>query len=229
MITIEHRDAIEALRNLEENSVDLVVTDPPYKLVQGGCTNNAVRLTGATDLKGGGVFANNSIKFSDWLPEVYRVLKDGTHCYVMCNDRNMRELLNAAHDAKFKLLNVLTWKKSKHSPNRYYLKNSEFIVMLRKGHATNIRNMGTFTVLEVPNVNSKTHPSEKPIELLRILIENSSDEGALVVDPFVGSGSTAEACVIAGRKFYGTEVEEKYAVLANQRIYDALQAEEADL
>ena len=64
----------------------------------------------------------------------------------------MRELLNVAYESGFKLLNILTWKKSKHNPNRYYLKNSEFIVMLRKGKAVNINNMGTYQVLEVNNV-----------------------------------------------------------------------------
>lgn len=211
-------DAIEVMKKIKDNSVDLVVTDPPYKLVQGGCTNKAVRLKGATDLKSGSVFSNNSIKFKDWIPEVYRVLKENTHCYIMCNDRNLKELLVESENAGFKLLNILVWKKTKHSPNRYYLKNAEFIVFLRKGKAKNINNMGTFQVLEFDNVKSKLHPSEKPVELMKILIENSTQENDIVLDPFVGVGSVALACKELNRKYIGVELDESYYNIAYNRI-----------
>lgn len=215
---IYQRDCIEGMQMLPDCSVDLVVTDPPYRLVQGGCTNNAVKLKGAVDLQSGSVFKNNSIPFTTWLPEVYRVLKEGTHCYVMVNDRNLLDLLTEVHKVGFKLLNILTWKKSKHAPNRYYLKNSEFIVFLRKGRAKNINNMGTYAVLEVDNVSNKNHPSEKPVELMRILIDNSSNEGDVVLDPFMGSGTTAVAAVRTNRKFIGFETEREYVEIANQRL-----------
>lgn len=172
-------------------------------------------------MKSGSVFKHNSIKFAEWLPELYRVLKEGSHCYVMVNDRNMLELLSEAKKSKFKLLNILTWKKTKHTPNRYYLKNSEFIVFLRKGRAKNINNMGTFQVLEVDNVSKKRHPSEKPVELMNILINNSSNENEIVLDPFLGSGTTAVSAVINNRKFIGIEQEWEYCEIANERIKEA--------
>ena len=119
MSRIINKDCLEVFKSMEDESVDLVVTDPPYKLVQGGCTNHAVKLKGADveGLKSGEVFKNNTIKFSEWVPEVYRVLKKNKHCYIMCNDRNLQELLNEGTKAGFKVLNVLVWGKSKHSPN----------------------------------------------------------------------------------------------------------------
>ena len=205
---------------MPDECVDLVVTDPPYKLISGGCTNHAVKLKGSdiTELKSGSVFNNNIIKFSEWIPEVYRLLKDGTHCYIMCNDRNLQEVLNEGTKAKFKLLNVLVWGKSKHSPNRYYLKNCEFIVMFRKGKARNINNMGTKQLIQIPNVESKKHPSEKPVELMKILIENSSNEWDTVLDPFMGAGSTGEACGILNRYFIGVEINSKYYNIAKERL-----------
>lgn len=215
-------DCLEIMDKLIENGVkvDCFVTDPPYKLIQGGCTNHAVKLKGANldDLKNGSIFSNNTIKFSEWLPKVYSILKENSHCYIMCNDRNLQELLNESIKVGFRLLNILTWKKSKHSPNRYYLKNAEFIVFLRKGKAKNINNMGTKQVLEVDNVDNKLHPSEKPIDLLKILIENSSQKSEIILDCFMGSGSTCIACQNTNRNFIGIELDEKYYKIARDRI-----------
>ncbi len=214
-------DCLEVMKQIEDGSVDLVVTDPPYKIVGGGCTNKAVRYTGSEhdELKSGKLFGSNIIKFNEWIPVIYDKVKDGSHVYIMCNDRNLREVLNVAHNSKFKLLNILTWKKTKHNPNRYYLKNSEFIVMLRKGKAVNINNMGTFQVLEVPNVDKKLHPSDKPVDLMKILVANSSKNGETVLDPFMGAGSVGVACdEIGNRKFIGIELDEKYFSIAKERI-----------
>jgi site-specific DNA-methyltransferase (adenine-specific) len=206
------------MKGIKDNSIDLIVTDPPYKIIAGGSTNKAVTLKGANGMASGNIFEINKIKFADWLPDLYRVLKDGSHCYIMVNDRNMLEMLTECKKAKFKLLNILTWKKTRHTPNRYYLKNSEFIVLLRKGKAKNINNMGSFQVLEIDNVKTKSHPSEKPIELMKIFIENSSLKGEIVLDPFAGSGSTLLACLNIDRNFIGFELDKQYYELALERI-----------
>ena len=212
------------MKDIPDKSIDLVVTDPPYKIVQGGCTNKAVRLKGSNQeqLKKGTLFNNNSIKFNEWIPEVYRVLKNNSHCYIMSNDRNINELLNVCEKVGFKLLNILVWGKSKHSPNRYYLKNCEFIVFLRKGKAKNINNMGTKQLLLIDNVENKNHPSEKPIKLMEILIKNSSNEQDKVLDPFMGSGSTGVACINTNRNFIGIELDENYFNIAKERINNVI-------
>lgn len=219
-LELYNSDFLEVASKMPDEIVDLVVTDPPYKIVQGGCTNHAVKLKGSSlaDLKSGQVFGSNTIKFSEWIPEVYRLLKKNTHCYIMCNDRNLQGVLNEGTKAGFKLLNVLVWGKPKHSPNRYYLKNCEFIVMFRKGNAKNIRNMGTKQLLQIPNVENKRHPSEKPVDLMKILVENSSEEWETVLDPFMGSGSTGEACGILNRYFIGVELDPKHFELAKKRL-----------
>lgn len=220
MIDLRQGDCLELMKDIPDESIDLVVTDPPYKIVQGGCTNKAVRLKGSNQeqLKKGTLFNNNSIKFNEWIPEVYRVLKNNSHCYIMSNDRNINELLNICENVGFKLLNILVWGKSKHSPNRYYLKNCEFIVFLRKGKAKNINNMGTKQLLLIDNVENKNHPSEKPIKLMEILIKNSSNEKDIVLDPFLGSGTTGVACVNTNRNFIGIELSEEYYNIAKERI-----------
>lgn len=200
MIIID--DCMNVFKTIQDNSIDLVCTDPPYKKVQGGCTNHAVRLSGATqkDMAEGRFFKENIIKFEEWMPEVYRVLKDGTHCYIFSDDRNLNDILTIGKKCGFKLLNILIWKKTKHCPNRYYLKNSEFIVLFRKGKARNINNMGTFQVLEFANVEHKIHPAQKPYDLIQCLILNSSSENELVLDPFAGSCVVEEVCKENNRK-----------------------------
>tara|TARA_R110002074_G_scaffold189692_1_gene355571 strand:+ start:1368 stop:2042 length:675 start_codon:yes stop_codon:yes gene_type:complete len=213
-------DCLEVMKTIESGSIDAIITDPPYKIIQGGCTNKAVRLKGTTheDLKNGALFKHNDIKFSDWLNDAFRVLKNGSHCIVMTNDRNLEQLLTDSRKAKFKLLNILVWKKSKHSPNRYYMKNAEFLVLLRKGSAKNINDMGTRQVLEFDNVKTKTHPTEKPVELLTKLIENSTNENEIVLDLFMGTGSTGVAAKNLNRNFIGIEQDDKYFEIAKQRI-----------
>lgn len=211
---------MNVFKRIPTGVIGLVCTDPPYKKVTGGCTNRAVRLSGASqdDLSKGRFFKENMVKFEEWLPECYRVLKEGTHCYIMCDDRNLKAILNIGEQVGFRLLNILTWKKSRHTPNRYYLKNSEFIVLFRKGKAKNINRMGTYQVLEFSNVEKKVHPAEKPFDLVNCLVENSSNEQDVVLDPFMGSGVCGEVCMKTGRKFIGIEMDEKYFKIAKQRI-----------
>jgi len=232
--TLYHGDCLVELNNIKSESIDLIVTDPPYKIISGGCRiadlgdepsgilthrQNNKRLDWVDDVRTGKMFKENDIKFSQWIPHIFRVLKNGTHFYVMVNDRNMQEMLNVCIENKFKLVNILTWKKNNCTPNRWYMKNTEFILMFRKGKARNINNLGSKTCIEVDNIiGNKTHPTEKPILLLKILIENSSQKLETVLDPFMGTGSTGVACINTNRNFIGIEKDEKYFKIAEKRI-----------
>lgn len=228
MTTLINDDCLKALKNIEDNSIDLIVTDPPYKIISGGRKVNGdtstqpsgmfTKLSEENNVKSGKLFKHNDIKFKDWMPEMFRVLREQTHAYFMVNDRNLNDLINEGEKAGFKLQNILIWKKNNSTPNRYYMKCSEFIVMFRKGKAKNIKNMGSKTVLEVDNVRNKTHPTEKPVELLEILISNSSNENDVVLEPFLGTGSCGVACKNLNRKFIGIEIDKEYFEIAEKRI-----------
>lgn len=221
-------DCLKALKEIEDNSVDLIVTDPPYKIISGGRKVNGdvstqpsgmfTKLSKENNVKSGKLFKHNDIKFKDWMPEMFRVLKEQTHAYFMVNDRNLNNLITEAEKVGFKLQNILIWKKNNATPNRYYMKCSEFIVMFRKGKAKSINNMGSKAVLEVNNVRNKTHPTEKPVELLEILIGNSSNENDLILEPFLGTGSCAVACQNLNRRFIGIEIDKEYFEIAQKRI-----------
>lgn len=173
----------------------------------------------ATYTKQGKLFKHNDIKFSDWLPEIYRVLKDGTHCYIMINPRNLKDLQTDAENAGFIFQQLIVWDKGNQTPNKFYLNAYELILMLRKGKAKKINNMGTKNILRVPNILlTKKHPTEKPSSLMRILVENSSQPGEIVLDPFMGVGGVGVACMETGRNFIGIEIDEQYYNIARERI-----------
>jgi site-specific DNA-methyltransferase (adenine-specific) len=100
------------------------------------------------------------------------------------------------------------------------MNSCEFILFLRKGKAKRINNLGSKTILKVDNVRGKLHPTQKPVELMKILIENSSNEGDVVLDPFMGSGSTGVACLNTNRNFIGIELDKNYFEIAKERLND---------
>lgn len=224
MITLKNSDMKQELKSVSDNSIDLLVTDPPYLIVQGGCTKPLGGMLGnkhseLSNVKHGRVFDHNSIKFSDWLSDVYRVLKPKSHAYIFCSGRRLNELTTEALKAGFIYQNLLVWVKQNSVPNKYYMNRAEFILMLRKGGAKNINLLGSNTVLEYRNkLGNKLHPTEKPVELLKHLILNSTKENEIVLDPFVGCGSTAIACALTGRQFIGYEIDKKYYDVAMSEI-----------
>lgn len=223
-IDLRHGDCLELMKDIPDGSIDLVATDCPYHIVSGGCTNKGKGngIFQKEKASNGKLFDHNEIEFSEWLPDVYRVLKPATHCYIFCNGRNLKELQQAAENAGFSYQNTLVWDKGNVTPNRYYMGACEFILMLKKGKARTINNRGCSNVLRVKNkVGKKHHPTEKPVDLMRILVENSTKPGDIVFDPFMGSGSTGIACVDTGRRFIGMELDKQYFDIAMNRIGEA--------
>ena len=232
-IRLFNGDCLEVMDKLIEQGVkvDAIITDPPYKLTSGGHANTKIKgCIGRIEnehAKTGNIFSHNKITFKDWFGKAYQLLKDGTHFYCMCNDKNLQGVLNAGEEAGFKEVNVLVWEKGMHTPTQYYMKNVEFIVLFRKGKAKYINNMGSFALIKIHGVRgNKIHPSEKPVELMKHLIENSTNENDLILDPFIGSGSTGVACINTNRKFIGIELDEKYFNIASDRIHKALSEKE---
>ena len=166
-------DCLALMKNIPDGSIDLVATDCPYHIVSGGCTNKGKGdgIFQKENASGGKLFEHNDIEFSEWLPEVYRVLKPATHCYIFCNGRNLAQLQSEAEKVGFVFQNTLVWDKGNVTPNRYYMGACEFILMFRKGKARTINNRGCSNILRVKNkVGKKYHPTEKPVDLMRVLI-----------------------------------------------------------
>lgn len=217
-------DCLELMKEIPDGSVDLVVTDPPYKTITGGTCDGKRSKRPKGMLSGNKkLFDYQKINVQDWLPNVYRVLKPGSHCYIFTNSLNLTEMLVESQHVGFKLHNVLVWEKNNCTPSQFYMKNCEYILFLRKGKAKWINNIGdSKTVHKFNNViGNKVHPTEKPVGLIEFYVNNSSNLGDTVLDPFMGSGSTGVACLNAGRNFIGIELDEHYFNVAKERIEKA--------
>lgn len=220
-----HGDAIALLAALPDNCIDLVVTDPPYRVISGGnsspaSTANYGWKSSVLAANDGKIFDANKISFTDYMPHLYRVLKPGSHCYVMVNNLNLRDLLNVADAVGFGFHNLLRWDKNTVNANRWYMKDCEYTGFFYKKPAKSINYPGskqgfTCKTLRGPD---KLHPTQKPVELMAHYVTNSSDPGAVVLDPFAGAGSTLVAAAESGRRFIGCEIDPAYYIASMGRL-----------
>ena len=224
MIDLRKGDCLELMKDIPDESVDLIATDPPYKLTSRGGSGTMGGYWKGEKAKKGVIFDNNSISCKEYLPEFYRILKEKSILYLMCNNTNLQEMINVATQSGFKFVKSLIWEKGNKICGRYYMNCFEYILLFRKGGDKPIKNCGTPDILKVPikkqkDINGKNlHDTEKPVELMKILIENSSNENEIVLDPFMGIGSTGIACMNTNRNFIGIELDEKYFNIAKERI-----------
>lgn len=221
-----NNDCLDVLKGIPDGTIDLIATDPPYKTTARGNHGNAGGMFKKDLNKKGMVFNHNSITPDQYASEFYRVLKEDSHCYVMTNHVNLISMLNEFTNAGFHFIKSLIWNKKNKIMGQYYMSQFEYILFFRKSKAKQINNCGTSDILEVANKKQKDtggnnlHDTEKPVELMRILVENSSREGELVLDPFMGIGATGVACKQLNRNFIGVELDPQYFEIAKHRIED---------
>ena len=212
------------MKLIPDESIDLIVTDPPYRVTSRGSAGNSGGMLQKDINKKGQVFSFNNINCQEYAPEFFRVLKDGSHCYVMTNHINLINMLNVFTNCGFHFIKCLIWDKGNKIMGQYYMSQFEYILFFRKGKGVRINNCGTSDILKVPNIKTKDsngkniHDTEKPVELMEILINNSSKENQIVLDPFMGIGSTGIACINSERLFVGIEIDKKYFDESKKRL-----------
>ena len=243
-ITLMCCDCMQILPKIPSESVDLLVTDPPYKVTPKGTSKSTVGGMLAKPLyKKGKVFQHNNLDCTVYAPEFFRILKDGSHCYVMTNHVNLQHFLNTYTKAGFHFIKSLIWLKDNKICGGFYMSQFEYILFFRKGRGIPIRHAGTSDVFEEESVNevlrvpnkklkapdgSNLHDTEKPVSLVQTLITNSSDVGNIVIDPFMGIGSVGVACKATGRQFIGMEIDESYFKTAKERVKNTVFQKEAE-
>ena len=222
--TFYNLDCMVGMKDIPNNYIDLIVTDPPYKVTSRGSSGNAGGMLKKEINKSGNVFNHNDIKPIEYLPELYRILKEGSHLYIMVNHINLQEMLNVATENNFNFIKSLVWDKGNKIMGQFYMSQFEYILFFRKGKGKKINNCGTSDIIRIPNIKTKgsngnnLHDTEKPIALMELLIKNSSIENNIVLDPFVGVGSTLLACKNLKRNYIGFELDKKYYDVACNRI-----------
>jgi len=205
-----------------QDIADCVVTDPPYPLTSGG--KNTSTLGGVLSKEkysNNGKIVDCDISWTEIGQICFILLKNDTHCYIMSNNRNVKDMWIAAETAGLYFHNLLVWIKHNTVTNKYYMKNCEFTGFFKKGNAKTINAKGSQSAVKVPNYKQTGHPTEKPVELMKFYITNSTNEGDLVIDPFCGTGSTAMACLETNRRFIGFEKDPKYYKECVERLKNA--------
>lgn len=216
-------DSREFLKTIPDNSIDLVVTDPPYKITARGNSGTSGGMLKDKQSMAGKIFKHNDIKPKEYIPELFRVLKEGTHCYIMTNHVNLVEMLTTSIEAGFHFIKSLIWNKGNKIMGTAYMSQFEYILFFRKGKFKKINECGTADIIEIANKKLKEnkknlHDTEKPVALLETLIRNSSKIGDRVLDPFLGIGSAAIACKKLIRIFIGNELDKIYHQISLNRL-----------
>ena len=208
---IYNEDCLLGLQRIPNQSVDLIVTDPPYGINYQRHIREKVYKKMKND---------NSLDFlNECFLQCNRVLKDNTAIYCFCSWHNV-DVFKREFEKFFKLKNIIIWVKNNTSMGDLegsYAPKHEMVLFGHKGR----RKLEGFRypdVLGAARTGNKLHPTQKPLDLIELLIKNSSQVGDVVLDPFLGSGSTAVACINTNRNFIGFEISKEYCDIANQRI-----------
>jgi site-specific DNA-methyltransferase (adenine-specific) len=196
----------------------------PYKLSSGGSRPGALGGKLSAENYDNSGLLMDVVAWSEIGGPIFRALKPNADAYVMSDDSNLFAAHSGFIGAGFKFHSLLVWDKIVPNRTRYYMKDSEFTLYLWKGRARDIRHGGSKRVVRLARPVGAVHPTQKPIELMRLYINNSSDPGDLVLDPFMGSGTTLVAAVNAGRRAIGIEKSPEHFEAACARVRAAVDA-----
>ena len=201
-------DCTEVLKTFPNESVDLVLTDPPYGVRYRDRSGRTI----ANDIDPAGVLAG----FSD----VYRVLKPDSFCISFYGWNKVDTFFQAWREAGFRPVGHIVWRKGYASSTSFLEARHEQAYVLAKGRPRKPAEPLS-DVREWEYTGNRSHPTEKAISILQPLIRSFSRPGALVLDPFSGSGSSCAAAVFCGRRYIGIELEARYCRFARKRLAGA--------
>ena len=202
-------DCLEGMRQLEDDSVDLIITDPPYG-DNCGYGRNGKEIAGNEH-----PLLNLQVLF-----ESQRILKNNCVIYNFTNWKHYPFLTEfILRYTCFNIRMMIVLNKNRFGLGYGFRNKHELVLVLEKGkpvyNKNDFSNVLDFRVFE-HDVNS--HPHEKPKNIIRRMIEHSSKDGDLVLDPFAGGGNILVACKELNRRFLGFEIEEKWCFLANKKL-----------
>lgn len=240
-------EAVSLLRKMETGSIDFIFADPPYFLSNDGFTvqsGKAVSVNKGDWDKSKG-FDEEIAFHEEWLSECKRVLKKDATLVISGTYHSIYKCGNILQKLEFRIINDITWFKPNGAPalaGRNFTASHETLIWASKSkkskHTFNYQKSRTWevdndliyrkgkqmrSVWSIPTTPKRekrhgNHPTQKPYELLRRVIELCTKENDLVLDPFCGSGTTGVACVLSGRRFVGIDLEEAYVDLTKKRI-----------
>lgn len=209
--TLWHGDCLTQMDRIEAGSVDLVIIDPPYFMPS---THYSVRSGSYRSLSDLGVL---EYFFAGFFTAVRRVLKSDGFLYVFCDGQSYPVFYVTAYK-HFRKMRPIVWDKMVSINGYGWRHQHELIIFCESEHSPHIKT-GDGDILKHRAVllDDREHLAEKPVGLLERIINKHSDT-AIVLDSFMGSGSTGEACLRTGRRFIGIEKDAGYFEIATQRL-----------
>lgn len=217
MIDLRQGDCLELMKYIPDETIDLVVTDPPYLINYK--TNYRKDETHKFTKE---IIGEDSPEvISKAIKEFYRIMKNDTALYLFCSPDKV-DFFKKEVEKYFKIKNIIIWKKNNWTAGDLYAqfgKQYEMIILANKGRAK-FNGKRITDIWEFDRVVGKKqlHQNQKPVNLLEQCILKHSNENDVVLDAFMGSGSTGVACVNTNRNFIGIELDEEYYNIAKKRI-----------
>ncbi|MBQ6209552.1 MAG: DNA adenine methylase [Prevotella sp.] len=228
---ILNADSRDIIKRIPDNSVDFILTDPPYNLGQHSTGN--IPLPGRTAMNND-VAEWDMVDFNpeEWADEFIRILKPTGNLFIFTSYNQLGRWYNCL-DHKYDTSNFMIWHKTNPAPKIYkagFLNSCEMIFTCwNKKHTWNfISQAEMHNFIESPicmkpeRLSNPKHPTQKPVAILRKMIEIASNENDIVFDPFMGVGSTGVAALDLNRRFIGIELNETYFEAAKKRIESVL-------
>ena len=212
--TLYEGDCLEVMRSLPENSVDAVVTDPPYGIdYQSGRRYKLAKLP---------KIANDERPFVWWLYDAFRVLKDGGAILCFCRWDVQDAFRLAMEWAGFTIKSQVIWDRQIHGMGDLkaaFAPTHDVIWFGVKGRFE-FPGKRPQSVIRIPRLSGQVlaHPNEKPVDLMRWCVESVTPKGGTVLDPFAGSGSTLVAAIEGGYRAIGIEVDPTYCEIIRKRM-----------
>ena len=207
-------DNREVFPRIPDDSIDLILTDPPYKNYQSQrpVVHPKQKKIRQTDF---------DLPF--FIQQSFRVLKTGGHFYCFCDHLTFPDIIHELRGSSFRYKNCLVWVKNNHGSGDLvgdWAPQHEFIIFAVKGKGRPINRPRPANVLKFSKVRNEefAHGTVKPVDLLMKIIEASTAPEELVLDPYAGVMSTAIACIRTDRRYLMIEKEEEYYRKGMERI-----------
>lgn len=218
-IKIENCDAFDGIKQIADNSVNLIITDPPYIIPSMDGFEEFGNKCFSKELKNKPQNFFEGYDIAKMHEEFVRI-QPFLNLYIFCNIKLLKELICFYKDYS---LDILVWHKPNAIPacNLHYMRDLEYCVYICENRKYLFNSVATSSKLHQENCQhykETTHPTEKPLRFIERLLCNSSKKGDLVCDPFSGSGTTAIACKTHDRNFIGFEIDRDYYEMSLNRL-----------
>jgi len=237
-VTLLHADYFEYVKEIPDNSIDLILTDPPYNLSNYSTGN--LKFSWRKDINNDlAEWDRREFNPCDVLDDFIRILKPTGNIFAFCS-YNLIGKWHEAFDPRFDTFQYVVWHKTNPVPKvrrAGFLNSCELIVcMWNKGHNWNFTKQSEMhNFIESPicmgkeRIKKPSHPTQKPVRVLKHIIKIASNPGDLVFDPFMGVGSTGAAAIELGRRFLGIEIDAGYFNAAKARLEAIIEAKTGQL